>query len=109
MRVRPALDYDVKAGLTLAGLTTPLNVVDISVGGLGVLVSHAIGALQVGDEVELRISVRGGEPFNVRANIRHIGPPGFGICGLCFVDPTEPATSAIRRCVSELLQRGQHF
>jgi hypothetical protein len=107
--VRPAPDYDVKARITLAGLTSSLSVVDISVGGIGVLVTHALGTLQVGDEVELGISVRGGEPFLVRANIRHIGPPGFGICGLWFVDPSETAASAIRRCVSELLQRGQHF
>ncbi len=109
VRVRPAADYEVKAELQAGDVTSPLQVLDISLGGLGVLVSHALGGQGVGEEVTVRMSVRGAEPFLVRASIRHVGPPGFGVCGLQFQDLTELAKTAIRRCVSELLERGQHF
>ncbi len=109
VRVRPALDYDVKAELAVNGLATPLSVLDISVGGIGVLVSHALSAFKVGDEVTLSVAVHGGAPFIVKANLRHIGPPGFGVCGLLFLDLSEEARTIIRHCVSDLLARGQHF
>jgi hypothetical protein len=107
--VRPAAEDDVKVALTLGGVTAPLRVVDISVGGMGVLLSELLAGCKVGDEVALSVSVRGGTDLPMRASIRHIGASGFGVCGLLFLDPSEGACAAIRRCVSDLLQRGQHF
>jgi c-di-GMP-binding flagellar brake protein YcgR len=109
VRVRPAADYEVKVELEVRGLPTPLQVVDISLGGMGMLVSHMLGELAVGDELALKMSVHGGEPFDVKAVIRHTGPPGFGVCGAQFQELSDGARAAIRRCVSDLLERGQHF
>ena len=109
VRVRPAADYEVKVELEVRGLPTSLQVVDISLGGIGILVSHLLGELAVGDELKLKMSVNGGEPFAVEAVIRHTGPPGFGVCGAQFRDLSDAARTAIRRCVSDLLERGQHF
>jgi c-di-GMP-binding flagellar brake protein YcgR len=109
VRVRPAADYEVKVELLLDDLETSLQVVDISVGGMSVLVSRALAESRVGDDITLSLSVRGGDPFQVKANVRHIGPPGFGVCGVQFQDLGDAARAAIRRCVSDLLERGQHF
>jgi c-di-GMP-binding flagellar brake protein YcgR len=109
VRVRPAADYEVTVECQAGPVTTSLQVVDISLGGMGVLVSHALGKLGVGDELTLKMSVRGGDSFEVKAVIRHTGPPGFGVCGAQFHDLSDTARAAIRRCVSDLLERGQHF
>jgi c-di-GMP-binding flagellar brake protein YcgR len=109
VRVRPAADYEVTVEFQVGVVTMSLQVVDISLGGMGVLVSHALGELGVGDELALRMSVRGGDSFEVKAVIRHTGPPGFGVCGAQFQDLSNTARAAIRRCVSDLLERGQHF
>lgn len=107
VRVRPSHDYEVRAELVVGPITSPLQVVDMSVRGIGVLVSRELAVLAVDDEVVLRISVPGAEPCALRARIRHIGPRDFGVCGLEFIELDETAKVLIHRCVSELLQRGQ--
>lgn len=109
VRVRPAAEDDVRVELTLGQVTAPLSVLDISVGGIGVLVTDVLAACKVGDDVVLTIWLRGGKGLVIRSNVRHIGPRGFGVCGLLFQDLSEGAGAAIRRCVGDLLQRGQHF
>ncbi len=75
--------------LTLGQVTAPLSVLDISVGGIGVLVTDVLAACKVGDDVVLTIWLRGGKGLVIRSNVRHIGPRGFGVCGLLFQDLTK--------------------
>jgi hypothetical protein len=107
VRVRPAPDYDVLASLSDDGIVwLALQVVDLSVGGLGLLVSEDLATKRVGDALKLRLTFGDAEPFEVAAVIRHIGQREYGMCGMEFQAPADDVASGIRTAVGELLERG---
>jgi hypothetical protein len=107
VRVRPAADYDVAVSTSDDGIVwLPLQVVDVSVGGLGLLVSEDLNGKRTGDHLLLRITFADQTGFEITATIRHIGQMGHGVCGVQFHEPAEDAMTRIRTAVAELLERG---
>lgn len=105
VRVRPTADYEVRVELVDGVIATPLQVVDISVGGLGLLVDGIVSKFGVGRELTLRIASPRAAAVSVKAIVRHVSPI-VSVCGVELVSLGEDARHAIERTVSELLERG---
>jgi hypothetical protein len=103
VRVRPTADYDVRVEVVEGALFLRVQVVDVSLGGLGILLEPLVDAYQLGAAVELRLGMPGAEPLRVKAIVRH---RARGVCGMEFQELGEPALAALRRVVAELLERG---
>jgi hypothetical protein len=101
--VRPAVDYDVRVELVEGAVFSRIEVVDLSLGGLGILIEPTIDACQLGASLDLRVGTPEAEPVRVKAVVRH---RARGVCGVEFQNLDERAVSALRRAVSELLERG---
>jgi hypothetical protein len=103
--VRPAQDYDVTVWFSDDGIVwLSVQVVDLSVGGLGLLVSEDLGHKRAGDRLRLRLALPEQESLEMSGVVRHIG--SRGICGVQFHEPTESAMAHVRAAVAELLERG---
>jgi hypothetical protein len=105
VRVRPAADYDVRVEVVEGALFLRVQVVDVSLGGLGILIEPPVDAYQLGGALELRLTTPEAEPLRVKAIVRH---RARGVCGVEFQELSEPALAALRRGVAELLERGNH-
>ena len=80
-----------------------IQVVDLSLGGVGMLIEPPVDGYKLNAALELRISTPEAEPVRVSALVRH---NARGVCGVEFQGLSEVALSALRRAVSELLERG---
>lgn len=103
MRVRPAVDYDVLVEVVEGAVFSRIEVVDLSLGGLGILIEPPVDGYELGAPLELRIGTPVAEPVRVKAVVRH---RARGVCGVEFQGVEEPALGVLRRVVSELLERG---
>lgn len=101
--MRPAADYDVRVEVVEGAVFSRVDVVDMSLGGLGILVEPALEGYQLGAAIELRIQTPEAEAVLVRAFVRH---RARGVCGVEFAELGDAAVAALRRAVSELLERG---
>ena len=81
-------------------ISESLDVVDISLGGFAIV--QGSKADVVGTELALRL-VLPSATYPITACVRWVAR---GMVGLEIVNPAEPATSALRRYVGELLERG---
>jgi c-di-GMP-binding flagellar brake protein YcgR len=103
VRVRLAGDYDVTVEVVDGAVFSRVQVVDLSLGGVGMLIEPPVDRYDLNEALELRISTPEAEPVRVSAVVRH---RARGICGAEFQGLSEKALSALRRAVSELLERG---
>jgi PilZ domain len=103
VRVRPAADYDVRVELVDGAVFSRVEVVDMSLGGLGILIEPPFDTYQLGAPIDLRIGTPEAEPVRVKALVRH---RARGVCGVAFQDLGEAALAALHRAVGELLERG---
>lgn len=103
VRVRPAADYDVVVEVCEGAVFTRCQVVDLSLGGVGLLIEPPVDAYGAGAAFELRVTTPEAESVRVNALVKHCAR---GVCGAEFVEPKEEASIALRRAVSELLERG---
>jgi hypothetical protein len=103
VRVRPAADYDVGVEVVDGAVFSRIQVVDLSLGGVGMLIEPPVDRYQVNAVLELRISTPEAEPVRVSAIVRH---RARGVCGAEFQGLSEAATAALHRAVPELLERG---
>ena len=104
VRVRPTADYDVEV-LVLDGIVAEkVGVVDIGVGGLGLLLDTVPKKFVESGRMRLRITLPGHSTFEVDALVRHVSPR-WGVCGVQLDADQESATKALRTVVSELLER----
>lgn len=101
IRVRPLPDLPVHAVLEGGG---PLQVVDLSSGGLALLAMGDVMAARVGERVSLRVELAQYGSHRVSAEVRH--GSDTGVIGVQFRDVPPPVAQALRRCVAELLERG---
>lgn len=101
--MRPASDYDVRVELVEGAVFSRVEVVDLSLGGFGILIEPPIDTCQIDAELELRVSTPEAESVRLKAVVRH---RARGVCGMEFQNLDEAALSALRRAVAELLERG---
>jgi hypothetical protein len=103
VRVRPSADYDVSATFSEDGIVwLRLQVLDLSVGGLAVLIADDLAHKRRGDRLKLQLSLPLGVS-NVSGTIRHLGR---GVCGIEFDPLADADMNLVRTAVAELLERG---
>ena len=103
VRVRPAVDYDVTVEVIEGAVYSRVQVVDLSLGGVGMLIEPPVDRYPVNEALELRIGTPEAESVRVTALVRH---RARGVCGAEFRGLSEDALAALRRAVAELLERG---
>ena len=103
VRVRPSADYDIQAAVCEGTVFTTVQIVDLSLGGIGLLLEPPIDSVAMGGSFELKISTPESSPVRARVVVRH---QARGVCGAQFETLSEKASLAIGRAVSELLERG---
>lgn len=106
VRVRPAADYDIRVDYVDGMVSVRLQVLDVALGGMGLVVDELFAHRAAGDELELCVTFPGMAQFTTRAEIRHTsGKPG-GVCGIRLGRLTDEQVQALRRAVGELQERG---
>jgi hypothetical protein len=103
VRVRPAVDYDIGFELCEGAVFSRVNVVDLSLGGVGILAEPPMNRYETGAALELRVSPPEAGPFRIEGLVRHTAR---GVCGVEFQNVSAAAVAILRRTVSELLERG---
>ena len=103
VRVRPAADYDVVVEVCEGAVFTRCQVVDLSLGGVGLLLEAPVDQFAVGSTFELRLTTPESAQFRASVTVKH---RVRGVCGTCFSELSEQASAGQRRAVSELLERG---
>jgi c-di-GMP-binding flagellar brake protein YcgR len=105
VRVRPTADYEIRAEVLAGEITDSMLVVDLSMGGIKLILSPTIEAVPVGDELRLRLKGPRDPMCELRAQLRYRSVM-LGTCGLQFVDLDEAALRMLRHAVGDLLERG---
>jgi hypothetical protein len=103
--VRPAVDYELRISLVDGVMRMPLLVVDISLGGLGLLLDEMTEKLNVKDALKLHISPPVGSAFECEASVRHISK-ATSVVGIRLQNLSKEHGTTLDRVVSELLTRG---
>ena len=103
VRVRPAVDYDIGVELCEGAIFSRVNVVDLSLGGVGILAEPPMNRYATGAQLELRVSPPEAAPFRVTGVVRHTAR---GVCGVEFQNVDAAAVALLRKSVAELLERG---
>jgi hypothetical protein len=103
VRVRPAADYDVRVEVVEGAVYSRVDVVDMSLGGLGILIEPPVDTTELGAVLELRIATPVAEPVRAVAVVRH---RARGVCGVEFQQLGGAALAALEIVVGELLERG---
>jgi hypothetical protein len=106
VRVRPAPDYDIKIDFTAGVVKVQCAVMDVAVGGVGLVVDDLFAHLKSGENMTLGVSLPGHERFETVASLRYTQGKAGGRCGLHFGQLTGEQQTALSRAVSELLERG---
>ena len=88
------------------GITYVLQVVDVGVGGVGLLLDHPIDKRSVAESIKLTLTLPNEMRFEATARIQHRSET-TSVCGveLTSLDPAQSA--ALSRYVGDLLVRGQ--
>ncbi len=104
VRVHPIQELPGEISLVpeISGLTVQL--VDVSLGGLGMWVQRGDAGSAVGDHLVLKLRL-GRATVEITAEVRHLSADGSTL-GLQFVEPSPEARQAINRYVTELCMRG---
>ena len=103
--MRPTAEYEVRANLLAGPISERLEVVDLSVGGVKLLVTAGLDGYGSGAILHLRFETPRSEPVELDAELRYLSQ-AYGICGLQFRDPSEEAQRAIQMAVADLMERG---
>ncbi len=106
VRVRPAADYDIQVEYIAGLLSVKLQVIDLAIGGMGLVVDELFRSARVGSTLPLRITFPDFPQFETEAVVRHCSIEVGGKCGIQLSSLTDEQTSALRRVVAELQERG---
>ncbi len=104
VRARPTHDLPAQAVLPGSGIVKEsLSIVDISVGGMAIATEPTIAALTGGKRARIELSFGSAKPLLIEVELRWKTASSMGVQ---FVDLTTESSTAIRKYVSELLERG---
>jgi len=106
VRVRPAHDYDVRVELREGMVGVALQVIDISVGGMGLVVDEFFQQKKSGETLTVQITLPGSPSFQTTAEIRYSSRSAGGKCGVSLNVLTADQQTRLSRAVAELLERG---
>jgi hypothetical protein len=101
--MKPMPELPASAALSMGVIWEQLQVLDVSIGGIAFMVSEPLQAKKPGDELSLKISLARYGEHAIRAVVRYATATATGVE---FVDLTPEATTALRKYVAELLERG---
>lgn len=102
MRPLPELPISV-ARLGEGTIHESLQVIDTSIGGLALVTEGSLAAARIGDRFSVRMALAKYGEHDVEVVVRWCGPQQTGVE---FIDMSAEPTTAIRRYVAELLERG---
>ena len=100
------MELPLRVELYSGGTPGPLQVVDLSFGGMAFQTAGALRDVSVGDELTFIIGFGNQEALEVRGVVRHGSGEREGLTGVEFTNTSEEVQRAIRRYVSELFERG---
>lgn len=104
VRVRPHPRRPVTIQIIGKDFIDVFQVVDISIGGVGVRVAHRFDGCELDEEVELVLSLPGTRPMQTRGTIRHVrDEPGGSLFGLQFSELSSLQRDAIQSFVDHRL------
>jgi hypothetical protein len=83
-----------------------LQIVDVAVGGVGLVIADAILGFSTGSEIPLGVTLPGVARFLTVGTVRYTQARSGGRCGVHLNHLTEGQQTALSRAVSELLERG---
>lgn len=106
VRVRPASDYDVKVDFEDGLVKVQLSIIDVAVGGVGLVVDDLFSKSPIGSQLRLSVSLPGYLRFETMGSLRHSTGSVGGRCGIHFSALTDEQQTALSKVVSELLERG---
>jgi|SRR6188768_4593108 len=106
VRVRPSPDYDIKIEFEQGLVKVRLSIIDLAVGGVGVMVDDLFASTPRGTTLSLTVALPGFAPFVTEATLVHSTGQVGGRSGFHFAVLTPEQQRAWSRAVSELLERG---
>ena len=107
-RVLPLETSPIEVQIMGAGFLEVLLAVDISLGGMAVVVPHGFSEEELSEVVELIVTLPGSKPFKTRGSIRHISRgTDSGRFGVQFEDLSESQRAHISWYVEKLLMQGR--
>ncbi len=106
VRVRPSHELPAHGALAGSGIVhESLSIIDISVGGMALVLEPTFAELPVGGTMRVQLSLGEFGDFPVDVEIRW---KAKATAGVQFVAPDPKVSGAIGKYVAELLERGQH-
>ena len=106
VRVRPAADYDIQVDYEEGLVSVQLSVIDVAVGGVGLVIDKLFAHLEAKSEILLGITLPDFSRFQTTASVRYAFGGTGGRCGIHFPSLSEEEQTALSKAVSELLERG---
>ena len=106
VRVRPAADYNVVVEYIDGPVTLPVQVMDLAIGGMGLVVDEFFVDRGIGDKLKLHITFPTFPRFVTDAEVRHSTKKAGGKCGILLSALSDEETTALRNTVAELQERG---
>ena len=107
-RVKPSVAHPIQVQINGEGFIEVLRARDISLGGLGVHVSHHFDGCDIHSEVELVVKLPGEKPFVTRGQIRNISAKSdsAGLYGVEFVALSPEASARLDAYVARRIAEG---
>lgn len=106
VRVHPVPDYDIVVEYVSGLVSVRLAVVDIAIGGIGLIVDELFAGSPVGAALPLRLTFPGAPRFETAAEVRHCSKEAGGKCGVALPGLSEDERTLLHHAVAELQERG---
>ena len=106
VRVHPVADYDIVVEYVSGLVTVRLQVVDIAIGGIGLLADELFVGAAVGSPLPLRLTFPGAAKFETAAEVRHCSKAVGGKCGVALPALSDEQRTTLQHAVGELQERG---
>jgi len=106
VRVHPAADYDILVEYVSGLVSVRLQVVDIAIGGIGLIVDELFAGAAIGSPLPLRLTFPEAPKFETVAEVRHCSRQAGGKCGVALPALKDDERALLHHAVAELQERG---